>query len=164
MPDVGMASHQMGRQRRIISACEKWWPLTGPNGVQNSADCSGFVRSVASDLGILLIGQANDIYQVIQLPPWSRLGTGEAAAELAGAAASNGKFVIGAWRETSGGHGHVAVIVDANSAAGTPAMRKRALAYWGALHGTGKKYAVHSQSWGKDKLPDVLYAARDLPS
>ena len=162
MPDAGMASFQMSRQRRIILACEKWWPLLGPNNLPNRSDCSGFVRSVAKELGLPLTGQANDIYLQIQQAPWSVLGRGNAAAHLAAVAATNGKFVIGAWRNPSGGNGHVAVVVDTNYSSTTPPFHLRALAYWGTLGLEGKKRQVHSLSWGPDKQQEVLYAAVDI--
>ena len=162
MPDVGMAEHQMGRQRRIVLACEKWWPVTGPNGLPNRSDCSGFVKSVAQELGITLLGNANDIFNSIQSAPWSRLGIGDSAAHLAAVAATNGMFVIGAWRNSSGGNGHVAVIVDTNYSSPTVPYRDRAIAYWGTLGSDGEKYAMHTASWGAAKRPQVIYAAREI--
>jgi cell wall-associated NlpC family hydrolase len=153
VPDVGMADYQMGRQRRIIMACEKQWPLMGPNNLINSADCSGFVQSVAKELGIALGGNANAMYTAIQSPPWSRLGVGDHAAHLAAVAATNGKFVIGAWKNPSGGNGHVAVTVP---------HRTRAIAYWGTLGSEGEKYAKHSESWNSTRRAQVLYSARDF--
>ena len=162
MPDVGMAQFQMDRQRRVLLACEKWWPLVGPNTLQNRSDCSGFVISVAGELGILLNGNANAIYYAIQLSPWTRLGVGDFAANLAAAAATNGSFVVGAWRNSAGGNGHVAVIVDTNHSSANVPFRSRAIAYWGTLGAEGKKYERHSLSWGDTKRPQVLYASRGI--
>lgn len=162
MPDVGMAQYQMGRQRRIILACERWSPTTGPNGLPNRSDCSGFVKSVARDVGVLLNGDANEIFNAIQLAPWTRLGVGDSAAHLAAVAATNGKLVVGAWRNPSGDNGHVAVIVDTSYSSPTVPHRTRAIAYWGTLGAEGEKYAKHSLSWSQAKRPHVLYAARDI--
>jgi hypothetical protein len=40
LPDVGMADYRITRQRKAISACEKWWPLVAPHCVLNKSDCS----------------------------------------------------------------------------------------------------------------------------
>jgi cell wall-associated NlpC family hydrolase len=162
MPDVGMAEYQASRRHRILAACEKWWPLTGPHALPNKADCSGFVASVASELGVTLNGTANDIFLAVQHPPWSVIGTGEAAASNAAVAATNGYFVVAAWRAAGGGHGHVAVIVDTTQYHKTKAFQGRARAYWGTLGGEGKKYAMHTESFGTAKRPSVVYAACEI--
>jgi hypothetical protein len=162
MPDVGMAQFQMTRQRRIINACEKWWPLIGPSNLVNKSDCSGFVTSVAKELDVSLVGDANCIYTKIQGAGWSVLGFGDSAAHLAAVAATNGLFVVGAWRNPSGGRGHVAVIVDTNYSSPSVPYRTRALAYWGTLGAEGQKRSLHSESWGVTKRPQVLYAATNI--
>ena len=162
MPDVGMADYQMSRQHRIIAACEKWWPLEGPNGKLNYSDCSGFVASVASELGVPLSGNANAMYAAIQKEGWSILGHGDSAAHLAAASARCGMFVVGAWKNANGANGHVSIIVDTNYSSKTPAYQKRAVAYWGHLDSVGQKYALHSQSWGANKRPHVLYSAHQI--
>jgi hypothetical protein len=162
MPDVNMADYQMSRQRKVVAACEKWWSRMGPNQLVNKSDCSGFVSSVASELGIKLSGKANDMYYKIQQIPWSVLGRGDHAAHLAAMAAANGKFVVGAWRDPNGGDGHVGVIVDTNYATAKIPFRERAIAYWGRLHSEGKAYEVHSLSWAVQKRPQVVYSAIDI--
>lgn len=168
MPDVGMAQFQMSRQRRVILACEKWWPVMGSNQLPNYADCSSFVKSVANELGVALTGNANAIYNLIQMPPWSRLGSGDSAAHLAAVAATNGMFVVGAWKNPDPNEsGHVAIVVDTNYS--SHSLGRRAIAYWGQIgpkghlaEGRGKRYRVHSESWGTSKLPNVIYAACNI--
>lgn len=163
MPDVGMAEFQLSRQRRVILACEKWWPVMGSNGHPNYADCSSFVKAVASELGVTLVGNANAICDLIRKPPWSPLGSGDHAAQLAATAATNGMFVVGAWKNPDPNeNGHLAVIVDTNYSSRTPGFRNRAMAYWGQLGGRGQRRGKHSDSWGADKRPNVFYAARDI--
>jgi len=180
MPDVDMAEFHMGRQRRVILACEKWWPLTGSNPLPNSADCSGFVKSVAREIGVTLTGDANMIYNAIQHSPWSRLESPDDAAQLAALAASNGMFVVGAWKNPDPRqYGQVAVIVDTNCSSRSPGFRKRALAsgrqiglesramaYWGRIgpegheaQGQDKGDPMHSESWSSAERPTVIYAA-----
>ena len=142
MPDVGMAAYQMSRQRRLIAACEKWWPRTGPHGWR--------------------ICQRTKISLRFRSRRRPSLGTGDNAAHLAAVAAMNGKFVVGAWRTPSAGHGHVAVIVDTNYSSNTVPHRTRALAYWGTVGSEGEMHALHSKSWGTAKRSQVVYSAIDL--
>ena len=163
MPDVGQAEFQMGRQHRVIQACEKWWP-------HHRLDCNAFVRAVALELGITLNGDANHIHDTIGHAPWSSIGIGNAAASLAAVAATNGAFVVGAWKNPSG-HGHVAVIVDTNYSSHTAPHRNHAIAYWGQLPptqpaatGSGpREHASHTLSWGSSTQPHVLYASHAIP-
>jgi hypothetical protein len=164
MPDAGMANYQASRHQRIIAACEKWWLLTGPHDLPNKEDCSGFVASVAGELGIDLHGSANDIYLEVQRKPWSTLGTGEAAATLAAIAATNGRFVVAAWQAPPGKHGHVAVIVNSNQYHKVRAFQGRAMAYWGTLGSVGQRYSMHTNAFGAEKLPRVIYASHELSS
>lgn len=159
MPDAGMAHFQTTRHRRIILACEQCWPLTGPHALPNKSDCSGFVASVARILGVSLFGTANEIFAAIQRKPWSVIGRGEVAASDAAVAATNGYFVVAAWKAESGSSGHVAVIVDTNQHHNVRAFQGRAKAYWGMLGSVGDKYAMHTSSFGRAKLPHVIYSA-----
>ena len=153
MPDVGMTTFQVSRQQKIIAACEKCWPAY-------SSDCSGFVKAVAQELGVSLYGNANAIFDEIHNAPWQAIGSGDSSATCAGVAASNGLFVVGAWKNpNSGESGHVAVIVDSNNSSHTVPYRNRAMAYWGQLGGVGEKYEMHSQSWGSSKRPEVFYSS-----
>lgn len=163
MPDVGQAEYQMGRQRRVIVACERLWPQIGVQGRLNKSDCSAFVIAVAREIGILMAGPyANDIYREVSSAPWQRVGVGNAAAQMAAVAATNGKFVVGAWRNPTGGHGHVAVIVDTSYSSPQIPFRSRAIAYWGTLGAIGERYQKHSDSWNSAKQAQVLYAVRDI--
>ena len=163
MPDVGMADYQMTRQKKIIQACEKWWPREGPHRVLNKSDCSGFVRSVAIELKVPFpnnVNNANDIYFAIHSGPWSRIGFGSSAAHLAGAAAANGKFVIGA-NYMKGAHGHVIVVVDMNQASSQVPFRD-VIGYWGKLNGVGKEHERISLAWRRSAFASVIFAAREF--
>ena len=162
MPDAGTAHFQVSRHDRVMRACEKWWPLVGPHALPNCSDCSGFVISVARDLGVTLAGRANDIFAAIQRKPWSVLGAGDAAAQTAAIAATNGFFVVAAWKSPNRSSGHVAVIVDTNQNHKTRAFQGRARAYWGTLGDVGEKYGMHTSSFGEKKLPSVIYAAHEI--
>lgn len=148
MPDArggyGAESHA-----KIIAACEKHFDAHKDN-------CSGFVKAVVNELTgkILLTGQANDIYDQLQKSPWLTIGTGLTAQIIAGAKAAEGELVIAATK--SQGHGHVAVIVDTNTANKTTSSK--AIGYWGRLGSAGHKYMPISHSWSPAKFDTIFFA------
>src|SRR5256885_9864904 len=92
------------RQRElVIAACTNHW-------VENSGDCSGFVKAVVKELnlGFTLSGQANDICDQIAKAPWVRIGVGNNSAAVAGITAGEGKLVLAGL--AAPGNGHVAVV------------------------------------------------------
>jgi hypothetical protein len=123
-------------------SCQRW-------SCEN--DCSGFVKDVAADLGISLKGQANEIVDTIQKKPWTVLKSGAEAKQKA----VLGKFVIGGLKDTP--HGHVVVVVD-----GPLAHGKYPTAYWGSLHGIGKKHTTVNWSWNKNDRDKVTYCCVDI--
>mgnify|MGYP000856152687 CR=1 FL=1 len=125
----------------VKQACEDKWEAY-------KADCSGFVRAVASQLGVSLTGLANNITDQIQAGPWVSLGTGSGGA--AAAKAAEGYLVIGAKKATA--HGHVVVVVS-----GTCAQGKYPHAYWGRLGGVGKKDETINWSWNATDRDQVVY-------
>lgn len=86
-------------QQKIVDTCEAHFDA-------HSHDCSGFAKAVASDLGIVMTGMADDIVDEIQTAPWTALADGVAAK----AQADLGFFVIGGLKDTP--HGHVVVVVQ----------------------------------------------------
>ena len=68
--------------RDIIAACQRHLPA-------HANDCAGFVRAVAQECGVLLVGDANSLVGLIRMSG-RRLADGRAAAE----AAANGELVV----------------------------------------------------------------------
>ena len=132
-------------QQKIIDTCEADFDA-------HSNDCSGFVKAVAGDLGIVMTGQANDIVDEIQTAPWTKLADGVAAKGKA----DLGFFVVGGLKDTP--NGHVVVVV-----AGPLAHGKYPTGYWGRLGGTGKKSTTINWAWDADDRDNVTYAYRTLP-
>lgn len=143
----------------ILSACIECWFAVGPNGIVNSGDCSGFVRSVQVKLGIPpFVGDANAIAdEVYGNTDWAVLGVGSKAAVSAGDAAEAGRFVIAVWKAPPGHHGHVAIITARLSLLGNR-PEQQTIGAWGQLNGDGSLLGKMSQSFGAAKHPHIIYA------
>lgn len=127
-------------QDQVVTACEKHWEAF-------KADCSGFLKAVCSDLGVILTGQANDIADQIQRSPWLKLKDGVEANQRA----TQGFLVLGGMRANP--NGHVVIVVP-----GTLAHGKYPTAYWGSLGGVGKKNTTINWSWNATDRDKVIYA------
>ena len=130
--------------QQIINACESEFSA-------HIADCSGFAKAVANDLGVSLTGMANDIVDQIQASPWMLLKDGIEAKGKA----DLGYFVIGGLKDTP--HGHVVVVVMGPL---DPGNNKYPTAYWGSLRGAqfaGKNKTVN-WAWDKVDRDQVIYA------
>jgi hypothetical protein len=125
--------------QHVVAACEKQWD-------NHKADCSGFARAVAADLGVPLAGLANQIVDFVTENWWS-ITDGVEAADWAEA----GYFVIGGLKES--GHGHVVVVVP-----GPLNRGKYPTAYWGRLNSVGKKAETINWAWRASDLPKVTCA------
>ncbi|MDH5180161.1 MAG: hypothetical protein OEZ39_16000 [Gammaproteobacteria bacterium] len=128
------------KTKKILELCEKHWE-------KNKLNCSGYVKDIATDLGISLSGQANDIIDQIQKAPWKTLKTGVDARLQA----TNGMFVIAGLKDQP--NGHVAVIVP-----GALAHGKYPTGYWGSLAGRPKKNTTINWSWSKTDRDKVIYS------
>ena len=129
---------------KINSLCEKHW-------AKNEKNCSGFVKAVASDIGISVTGQANDIVDRLNNCDWVLCKNGVDARQKA----IEGHFVVGGLKATP--HGHVVIVVS-----GPLAHGKYPTAYWGSLGGVGKKYTTINWSWNKSDRDLVTYAYREF--
>jgi hypothetical protein len=127
----------------VKDACEKEWEKW-------KADCSGFLKAVAGDLGIMLSGQANTIIDTMGTPPWVQLGKD---ATKAVSYLGMGYLVIAGLKATP--NGHVVVIV---SGPATPYP----FGYWGRLGGVGRENASINWAWNHVDLPNVQYFAVKL--
>jgi hypothetical protein len=132
-------------QQKIIDRCEAQFDA-------HSHDCSGFLKAVASDLGIELTGMADDIVDEIQAVPWTVLADGVAAK----AQADLGFFVVGGLKDTP--HGHVVVVAQRPLAHG-----KYPTGYWGRLGATGMKNTTINWAWNAADRDKVTYAYVALP-
>lgn len=97
----------------IFDIAEKNWDT-------NKSNCSGYVKAVAADLGVILAGQANDLIDFWTAhAPWVNLGhDAKKASELA----ANGYLVFAGEKDRP--NGHVVLIVPGWSANGYP------MGYW----------------------------------
>jgi hypothetical protein len=130
-------------ETRVKVLCEKHWERW-------KSDCSGFLKAVAADLGITLIGQANSLIDSMASVPWLPL---ESDAANAVRYAGPGYLVVGGLKATPNGH---VVIVVPGSAIPYPT------AYWGRLHAVGRKNATINWAWTHDDIAKVRYFARKV--
>jgi hypothetical protein len=103
--------------RDIIAICEATFP-------RFFNDCAGFVRSVAEQCGVLVLGNAN---QIVENGLSGRANFLSCSESEAIRQAQAGNFVIGGLAGSA--HGHVVVVVDG------PNHNGHAYAYWGRYHG-----------------------------
>ncbi|TRX74230.1 NlpC/P60 family protein [Pseudomonas mangiferae] len=129
------------KAQKIIALCETHWAA-------HKRDCSGFVKSVADELGIPLSGQANAMVDQIQRAPWKVLANGREAQRHA----ALGDLVIAGLKANP--HGHVVIVVD-----GPLSQGKYPTAYWGSLGGVGKKNTTLNWSWNATDRDRVIYAS-----
>ena len=140
----------------VIACCQKRFS-------EHHNDCSGFVRTVASDCGVLLFGDANEIVEQLQNSPissaWDLIPDGATAAQYA----SRGYLVIGGAKAK--GHGHVVVIVK-----GPLARGKYPYAFWGQYRGLNVAGTIYNvgfsrghgtvnYAFGRDTRDQLEYAA-----
>ncbi|AJP59672.2 hypothetical protein UC34_12240 [Pandoraea vervacti] len=129
----------------------------------NKSDCNAFVRAVASQCGVTLTGDANNIILQIQKGGWEKLDGGVAASNAAAA----GKLVIGgvSSKDLGDGHGHVVIVVPVPPN-GKLAYDKYPYAYWGSLNeairDNGGKGVTLNYSFDSVARDKVIYAAYKL--
>jgi hypothetical protein len=121
-------------------------------------DCSGFVRAVGAELGVMISGVANDIVNQVRAGgSWQRLPDGVAAA----ASATAGKLVLGGLRGDEqfehSNHGHVVVVVE-----GPLAHGRYPSAYWGSLGDEGAEFQTINWAWTENDRDRVTYAEHDI--
>jgi hypothetical protein len=136
---------------RVKAACEACFEA-------HKRDCSGFVCAVASQVGVTLVGQANQIVQTLRSGGgWTVLADGPAAAQAAAA----GQLVIagleGSEQAIPDVHGHVVVVV-----AGPLNRGQYPSAYWGRLGGVGEEDQTINWAWTAADRDKVVYAAHAL--
>jgi len=143
----------MNPEKNVVDACKRHWE-------SHKSDCSGFVKAVAAELGVILTGDADSIVGAIEEggSNWLSVRDGVEAKNKADA----GYFVIGGLKGKDHAkackHGHVVVVVPGNLAHG-----KYPTAYWGSLRdGKAKKNATMNWSWEKGDRDKVVYAAHTL--
>ena len=140
--------------RDIIALCQRHLPKFG-------SDCSGFVKAVANDCGILLIGSANDIVKQIA-GSWQYVDDGIQAR----AAAARGLLVVAG--ATARGHGHVVIVVDGPLS--RPHPQRFPYCFWGSYHamqilgetvnvGFSRGHGCLNYAFGPDSRNKVIYRA-----
>jgi hypothetical protein len=136
------------RAQDIIDECER-------NFETYKADCSGFVKSVATRFDTDLEGQADNIVDQIKSTGWSILPDGKTAKQKA----DEGWLVVVGLKARDHNpprnNGHVAVIVS-----GPLARDKYPTAYWGTLGSIGRKKTTINYAWKDVDRDNVTYSGR----
>jgi hypothetical protein len=139
---------QDSHPQEIINECER-------NFEVYKADCSGFVKAVATKFGIDLTGQADSIVNQIQQPDWTKLLDGVEAKAKADA----GWLVVAGLKSSNHNpprtNGHVVIVVS-----GPLANGKYPTGYWGTLGGVGRKSTTINYAWRDPDRDNVVYAAK----
>jgi hypothetical protein len=138
----------------IKTICASVW---GANVENCKANCSGYLKQVASRLGVMLPDeQANGIVDFLSgAANWTHLGND---AKRASQFAGEGSFVVAGLKEA--GHGHVVIVVPGWAPQGFP------LGYWGSLRGVAFAGADQSLTlaWTRPDLALVSYFAFVVPA
>ena len=137
----------------IIKKCEESWEEEFVVGIKNKNNCSGFIKTVAQKLGILLPPmQADGLVDSIE-KSWTKIGTGSEAAKKA----TEGFFVIAGLK--SGQHskkvsqGHVVIIING------PMYRAKYPKCWGGSTGSAQSKGDKSvgEVWNTVDRDNVAY-------
>lgn len=147
----------------VIAACEKSFET-------HKANCSGFVRAVAKELGYVFPDtmRADQITQVIrgQKPNSGPAWKIKANAEDARKAALEGEFVVAGimGSEYSSDMGHVSVVIGDALVFSSSVGQKVPIGYWGAFGSVGSKRKSLAYSFNKQSFKDgkVTYASIPL--
>ncbi len=122
---------------------------------QNEINCSGYVRTVALDLGEYMPPlDANEMVKYLASnPSWEQLGNND---QMASSLAAQGYLVIAGKAED---HGHVVVIIPGRAG-------RYARGYWGSLKGV--RYSGQDKgidwAWTGGELHQVQFFAIRLPT
>ncbi len=121
-------------------------------------DCSGFARAVAKDVGVELVGLANQIVDTLatESDGWERLDNGAQAAE-----AAKSRLVLAGLRGDDqtkpDPHGHLVVVVP-----GPLNRGKYPTAWWGSLAGNPRQNETINWAWTEQDRDKVVYAAHTV--
>ena len=140
---------------RIIQICQASWDA-------HKSDCSGFVKAVATALGVATFGPNDNADSIVEklsaASDWTALTAGDGV--TAKAQADAGLFVIaglkGADQSQPDAHGHVVVVVSG------PLDRQYPTAYWGQLGGVGAEAKTINWAWRAGDRDRVGYFAKSL--
>lgn len=137
----------------IIKKCEESWDEEFLAGIKNKNNCSGFVKSVAKKLDVLLpLVQADGIVDTIE-KSWTKVNTGVEAARKAAA----GFFVLAGLKSSdhakNANQGHIVIVISG------PLYRAKYPLCWGGSTGTAQSKGNKSvgEVWNTTDRDNVAY-------
>ncbi len=142
----------------IVNACKNSWDKSYLAGTPNKDNCSGFVQSVAAELGVPMPrGNANAMVDGLE-QSWTKLASGAEAAQKA----AQGFLVIAGLKGRT--YGHVAVVIS-----GPLYRQKYPMCWCGSIAGAvGQSQGLKSvgQVWNRtdrDRLNYYVYSPANEP-
>jgi hypothetical protein len=153
---VAEARAAQAQQTAIVTACENAWDEEFIAGIKNSDNCSGFVKSVAGKVGILLPATANADGLVDEIASkWTKLDSGL----IAWREARTGTFVLAGLKSSdhapARNNGHIVVITDGSL------YRDIYPPCWGGSTGSAQSRGDKSvgEVWNRTDRDKVIYRA-----
>ncbi len=140
----------------IVNACKNSWDKSYLAGTPNKDNCSGFVQSVAAELGVPMPrGNANAMVDGLE-QSWTKLASGAEAAQKA----AQGFLVIAGLKGCT--YGHVAVVIS-----GPLYRQKYPMCWCGSIAGAvGQSQGLKSvgQVWNRTDRDRLNYYVYSLAS
>ncbi len=140
----------------IVNACKNSWDKSYLAGTPNKDNCSGFVQSVAAELGVPMPrGNANAMVDGLE-QSWTKLASGAEAAQKA----AQGFLVIAGLKGRT--YGHVAVVIS-----GPLYRQKYPMCWCGSIAGAvGQSQGLKSvgQVWNRTDRDRLNYYVYSLAS
>ncbi len=136
----------------IVNACKNSWDKSYLAGTPNKDNCSGFVQSVAAELGVPMPrGNANAMVDGLE-QSWTKLASGAEAAQKA----AQGFLVIAGLKGRT--YGHVAVVIS-----GPLYRQKYPMCWCGSIAGAVGALLHEGRALSHYEVIPRLHAQRLLP-
>lgn len=145
----------------IVEKCSESWDEEFLKGVKNRNNCSGFVKSVASKLGVAIVNDNADgiVTALSESSAWKNLESGTEAATWA----RRGCLVIAGLKaadhKPSRNNGHVVVVVDGEL------YRVKYPKCWSGSTGGAQSQGTKSvgEVWARTDRDNVFYFGYNTP-
>lgn len=138
----------------IVDKCKAVWETEYITGIKNKDNCSGFVKSVAKELGVPLPATANaDGIMDAVANTWKKVNSGAEAANLASTGAVVLAGLKGGSHKPARQNGHVAIVISGKL------YREKYPAVWGGSTGGAQSQGDKTvgEVWNRTDRDNVAY-------